>query len=157
MPEVSVSSTMGGMLSTLEELSLLRPSLVLGRLDPLKVKHNSRFITKKKSPYKLSDFISVTTDFLGGLTGRVGGGSAAAGLALPGVVAPVSIHKFKKKSYKEIKVNVKTNLVGADILPASTPGNLSDITDINTLVADDNSSLEQSLPQGGCLDPVCRV
>ena len=37
-------------------------------------------------------------------------------------------------------------------MPACTPGNLSDITDINTLVADDNSSLEQSLPQGGCLD-----
>ena len=53
---------------------------------------------------------------------------------------------------QEIKVNVKTNLVGTDILPASTPGNLSDITDINTLVADDNSSLEQSLPQGCCLD-----
>ena len=88
-------------LSLLEELSLLGPSPVLGRLDPLKVKHNSRFITKKKSPYKLSDFISVTTDFLGSLTGRVGSGSAAAGLALPGVVSPVSIHKLKKKSNRE--------------------------------------------------------
>ena len=64
----------------------------------------------------------------------MGGGSAAAGLLLPGVVAPVSIHEIKKKSNKQIKVNVKknaiTNLVGADILPASTPGNLSDITDM---------------------------
>ena len=42
LPEVSVSSTMA-----LEELSLLGPSLVMGRLDLLKVKHNSRFITKK--------------------------------------------------------------------------------------------------------------
>ena len=48
-------------LSTLEELILLGPSPVLGRLDPLKVKHSSRFITKKKSPYKLLDFISVTS------------------------------------------------------------------------------------------------
>ena len=58
----------------------------------------------------LSDFISVTTDFLGGLTGRVGGGSAATGLSLPSVVAPVSIHELKKKSNKEIKVNVKKML-----------------------------------------------
>ena len=100
-------SASGGTLSTLEELSLLGPSPVFGRLDPLKVKHSSRLITKKKSPYKLSDFISVTTDFLGGLTGRVSGGSVAAGLSLPGVVASVSIHEIKKKSNKEIKVNVK--------------------------------------------------
>ena len=37
-------------------------------------------------------------------------------------------------------------------MPASTPGNLSDITNRNTLVADDISSLEQSLPQGCSLD-----
>ena len=37
-------------------------------------------------------------------------------------------------------------------MPASTPVNLSDIIDRNTLVADDISSLEQSLPQGCCLD-----
>ena len=37
-------------------------------------------------------------------------------------------------------------------MPASTPGNLSDITDRNTLVTDDISSLEQSLPQGCSLD-----
>ena len=95
--KVDLLSASGGTLSTLEELSLLGPSPVLGRSDPLKVGHNSRLITKEKSPYKLSDFISVTTDFLGGLTGRVGGGSAAAGLSLPGVVAPVSIHEIKKK------------------------------------------------------------
>ena len=35
--------------------------------------------------------------------------------------------------------NVKTNLVGAVILPASTPSNLSDITDRNTLVTDISS------------------
>ena len=90
----------------------------------------------------------------------MGGGSAAAGLSLPGVVAPVSIHEIKKKSNKQIKVNVKknakTNIVGADILPASTPGNLSDITDMNTLVADDISSLEKSLPQGCSLDELMR-
>ena len=63
--KVDLLSASGGTLSTLEELSLLGPSPVFGRFDPLKVKHNSRFITKKKSPYKLSDFISVTTDFLG--------------------------------------------------------------------------------------------
>ena len=33
------------------------------------------------------------------------------------------------------------------MLPASTPSNLSDITDRNTLVADDMSNLEQSLLQ----------
>ena len=87
----------------------------------------------------------------------MGGGSAAAGLALPGVVAPVSIHELKKKSNEEIKVNAKTNLLGADILPASTPGNLSDITDRNTLVADDISSLEQSLPHGCSLDELIPV
>ena len=98
--KVDLLSASDGTLSTVKELSLLGPSPILGRLDPLKVKHNSRFITRKKSPYKLSDFISVTTDFLGGLTSRVGSGSAAAGLVLPGVVAPVSIHKLKKKSNK---------------------------------------------------------
>ena len=67
--KVDLLSASGSTLSTVEELSLLGPSPVLGRLDPLKVKHNSRFVTKKKSPYKLSDFISVTTDFVGGLTG----------------------------------------------------------------------------------------
>ena len=45
-----------------------------------------------------------------GLTGRVGGGSAATGLLLPGVVAPVCIHELKKKSNKEIKVNRKKML-----------------------------------------------
>ena len=37
-------------------------------------------------------------------------------------------------------------------MPASTPGNISDITDRNTLLADDISNLEQSLPQGCSLD-----
>ena len=47
--KVDLLSASGGTLrlSTLEELSLLGPSLVLGRLDPLTVKHNSRFIIKK--------------------------------------------------------------------------------------------------------------
>ena len=69
-------------LSVLWKNCLLGPSPVLGRLDPLKVKHNSSFISKKKSPYKLSEFISVTTDFLAVLTGPVGGGSAL-GLCVP--------------------------------------------------------------------------
>ena len=37
-------------------------------------------------------------------------------------------------------------------MPTSTPSILFDITDRNTLVADDISSLEQSLPQGCSLD-----
>ena len=40
----------------------------------------------------------------------MGGGSAAAGLVLVGVVAPVSIRELKKKSNKEIKVNIKKML-----------------------------------------------
>ena len=105
--KVDLLSASGVTLSTLEELSLLALSPVLGRFDPLKVKHNSRFITKNKSLYKLSDFISVTTDFLGKLTGRVSSGSAAAGLVLPVVVALVSIHELNKKCKKETKVNIK--------------------------------------------------
>ena len=63
--KVDLLSVSGGTLSTLEELSLLRPSLVLGRLDPLKVKHNSRFITKKKSPYKYQIYFLLQLIFLG--------------------------------------------------------------------------------------------
>ena len=92
---VDLLSASGG---TLEELSLLKPSPVLGRSDPLKFKHNSRWIAKKKSPYKLSGFLSVTTGFLGGLTSQMSSGAAAAGLALPGVVAPVSIQELEKKN-----------------------------------------------------------
>ena len=46
--KVDLLSASGGTLSILEELRMLGPSPVLGRSDPLKVKHNSRFITKKK-------------------------------------------------------------------------------------------------------------
>ena len=107
--KVDLLSASGGTFSTLEELSLLGPSPVFSRSDPMKVKQSSRLITKK-SHHIRSDFISVTTDFLGGLTGQVGGGSAAAGLSLPGVVAPVNIHELKKKSNNEIKVKVKKML-----------------------------------------------
>ena len=41
-------------------------------------------------------------------------------------------------------------------MPASTPNILSVITDKNALVADDISSLEQSLPQGCSLDELMR-
>ena len=128
----------------------------MSRLDPLKVKHNSRLITKKSHHISYQILFLLQLIFLGSdwpsgwwICGRRFVTSGCGG------TCKHSRNK-KKKTNKEIKVNVKknakTNLVGADILPASSPGNLSDITDRNTLILDVISSLEQSLPQGCSLD-----
>ena len=63
--KVDLLSASGGTLSTLEELSLLGPSPVLGRLDPLKVKHNSRFITKKSHHISYQILFLLQLIFLG--------------------------------------------------------------------------------------------
>ena len=56
-----------------------------------------------------------------------------------------------------MKIDRKSNLVGAVMLPTSTLGNLSNV-DEGALVVDDISSLEQSVPRDGDLDelmPCC--